>query len=79
MIRNATTCIANGPKVLNSCADSLTAPLHHLFSLSLANGVIPSDWKCHNIIGGDYSTERNDGLNHGTERFLKLKLATYHR
>ena len=39
-----------GPKVLNSCADSLTAPLHHLFSLSLANGVIPSDWKCHNII-----------------------------
>ena len=23
-------------------------------------------------------TERNDGLNHGTERFLKLKLATYH-
>ena len=22
-------------------------------------------------------TERNDGLNHGTERFLKLKLATY--
>ena len=33
--------------------------------------------------GGDYSTERNgternDGLNYGTERFLKLKLATYH-
>ena len=27
--------------------------------------------------GGVYSTERNDGLNHGTERFLKLKLATY--
>ena len=23
-------------------------------------------------------TERNDGLNHGTERFLKLKLATYY-
>ena len=23
-------------------------------------------------------TERNDGLNYGTERFLKLKLATYH-
>ena len=36
-----------------------------------------------NVNGGDYSTEwngteRNDGLNHGTERFLKLKLATYH-
>ena len=35
------------------------------------------------LTGGDYSTERNgternDGLNHGTERFLKLKLATYH-
>ena len=25
-----------------------------------------------------YGTERNDGLNHGTEHFLKLKLATYH-
>ena len=23
-------------------------------------------------------TKRNDGLNYGTERFLKLKLATYH-
>ena len=30
------------------------------------------------LFGGDYSTERNDGLNYGTERFLKLKLATYH-
>jgi len=25
-------------------------------------------------MGGVYSMERNDGLNHGTERFLKLKL-----
>ena len=33
---------------------------------------------CVKEYGGDYSTERNDGLNHGTERFLKLKLATYH-
>ena len=24
-----------------------------------------------------YSTERNDGLNYGTERFLKLKPAVY--
>ena len=34
-------------------------------------------------IGGDYSTERNgternDGLNCGTECFLRLKLAAYH-
>ena len=52
-----------GPKVLNICADSLTAPLHHLFSLSLANCVIPSDWKCHNIIpvykSGDKSSVKN--------------------
>ena len=27
---------------------------------------------------GVYSTERNDRLNHGTECFLKLKLAAYH-
>ena len=30
------------------------------------------------INGGVYSTERNDGLNYGTECFLKLKLAAYH-
>ena len=52
-----------GPKVLNSCADSLTAPLHYLFSLSLIKGVVPSDWKCHNVIpifkSGDKSTVKN--------------------
>ena len=40
-------------------------------------------WQLGDLYGRDYSTERNgternDGLNHGTERFLKLKLATYH-
>ena len=52
-----------GPKVLNSCADSLTASLHYLFSLSLVKGVVPSVWKCHNIIptfkSGDKSNFKN--------------------
>jgi len=52
-----------GPKILNSCANSLTAPLHHLFSLSLTEGVVPNDWKHHNIIPvfklGDKSTVKN--------------------
>ena len=49
-----------GPRVLNSCADSLSAPLHYLFTLSLKKGVVPSDWKCHNIFkSGDKSTVKN--------------------
>jgi len=39
-----------GPKILKNCANALTVPLHHLFSLSLKEGVVPSDWKRHNII-----------------------------
>ena len=38
----------------------MTAPLHHLFTLPLKEGVVPSDWKRHNIIpvfkSGDKST-----------------------
>ena len=33
------------PKVLKSCAISLTKPLHQLFSYSLDIGEIPSEWK----------------------------------
>ena len=40
---------------------------HHIIDLKLPVGTILRNGK-----------ERNDGLNHGTERFLKLKLATYH-
>jgi len=35
-----------GPKVLNNCADALTASLYHLFSLSLIEDVVPGDWIC---------------------------------
>jgi len=41
----------------------MTAPLHHLFSLSLTESVVPNDWKRHNIIpvfkSGDKSTVKN--------------------
>ena len=43
-----------------------------LLSLNLFHKFIPVGTILRN------GTERNDGLNHGTERFLKLKLATYH-
>ena len=38
-----------GPKLLVKCALALYVPIHHLFSLSIANQVIPSEWKCHSI------------------------------
>ena len=31
-----------GPQILKSCAFGLCAPLHHLFELSLSNGIIPA-------------------------------------
>ena len=38
-----------GPRVLKKCAYSLCRPLHHLFSTSLSNHTIPSDWLIHVI------------------------------
>ena len=34
-----------GPKVLKSCSYGLYEVLHHLFSLSLKSGKIPTEWK----------------------------------
>ena len=38
------------PRVLWACALALYKPLHHLFTLSIRNGVIPAQWKIHKII-----------------------------
>ena len=38
-----------GPRLLTNCALALYVPIHHLFSLSIAKQVIPSEWKCHSI------------------------------
>ena len=38
-----------GPSVLQACTSPLTPILHHLFSLSLNNGVVPTEWKLHAI------------------------------
>ena len=38
-----------GPKILKHCAVALYEPLHHLYSLSLSQQVIPTEWKCHTI------------------------------
>ena len=32
-----------GPKVLKNCATSLCTPVHHLFSVSLSTGNLPSE------------------------------------
>ena len=52
-----------GPSVLQACASPLTSILHHLFSLSLKNGVVPTEWKLHAITpvfkSGDKSNVKN--------------------
>ena len=49
--------------VLQACASTLTPILHHLFSLSLNNGVVPTEWKLHAITpvfkSGDKSNVKN--------------------
>jgi len=51
------------PRVLQSCAQSLCAPLHYLFSMSLRYASIPSMWKVHKIVpifkAGDSNTVSN--------------------
>ena len=52
-----------GPLVLKSCADVLCVPIHHLFTVSLSNGYIPSEWRIHLITpvfkSGDKSSIKN--------------------
>ena len=52
-----------GPQILKSCALGLYAPLHHLFELSLSNGIIPAQWSVHVITpihkSGDRSSVKN--------------------
>ena len=52
-----------GPSVLQACATPLTPILHHLFSLSLNTGAVPTEWKLHSITpifkSGDISDVKN--------------------
>ena len=45
----ASGCDGIGPKLLKHCALALCQPLHHLFSLSLSQSYIPSEWRRHLI------------------------------
>ena len=49
------------PRVLQSCAEALYKPLHHLFSNNYA--LVPSSWKIHKIVSifkaGDVNSVRN--------------------
>ena len=52
-----------GPMLLKTCAISLCAPLHHLFSLTLTQHYIPNEWRIHRITpvfkNGDKSQAKN--------------------
>ena len=47
------------PTILRNCASALAAPLHHLFTTSLNNGTIPTEWKTHKIIPIYKSGDKN--------------------
>lgn len=59
---------ATGPdgisaRVLRECADVLSKPLTSLFSLSLRKGIVPSEWKCANVVPiykGDGKSDPNN-------------------
>ena len=38
------------PRVLQSCAEALTEPLHHLVTQSLCYAILPSSWKINKIV-----------------------------
>ena len=48
-----------GPRILKSCSLALYPVVHHLFSLSLQNCIIPSEWKVHCIIPIFKSGDKN--------------------
>ena len=37
------------PVILKNCAHALAIPAHHLFTISIRSGSIPSEWKIHKI------------------------------
>ena len=51
-----------GPKLLKSSAVALYVPIHHTFSLSITNHVIPSEWKCLSIM--NKSSDRSQVTNY---------------
>ena len=52
-----------GPKPLKNCALALYQPLHHLFSLTLSQNYLPSEWRTHLMKplfkSGDRNSVRN--------------------
>ena len=53
-----------GPKLLKSCVVALYVPIHHLFSLTITNHAIPSEWKCHSITSIHKSGDRTQVTNY---------------
>ena len=49
---------------MKSCGVALYVPIHHIFSLSITNHVIPSEWKCHSIIPMHKSSDRSQVTNY---------------
>ena len=40
----------SSPRILQSCVKTLFRPFHHLFTISLRYGFIPTGWKVHKIV-----------------------------
>ena len=57
-------CDGISPKLLKNCALALYQPLHHLFSLSLLQNYLPSEWRTHLIEPIFKSGNRNSVRNY---------------
>ena len=53
-----------GPSVLQGCASPLTPILYHLFSFSLNNGVVPTEWILHTITPVFKSGDKSNVINY---------------
>ena len=52
------------PSLLKYCAESLTAPIHHLLTLSLRSQVLPQEWHTHRIVPVFKSSDRTSVTNY---------------
>ena len=57
-------CDGISPKLLKNCALALYQPLHHLFSLTLLQNYLPSEWRTHLIKPVFKSGDRNSVRNY---------------